>query len=53
MQVRSKLSVLPDVLSMLVVVALMGVTYLCSQPQAVHSFSHHHANTAELISLAQ
>jgi hypothetical protein len=40
MQVRSKISVLPDVLSVVAIAALMSVTYLCSQPNVSHSISH-------------
>lgn len=49
----NKFRVFPDVLSLLAVVALVIVVYLCSLPETFHSLSHRRANAAELMGHAR
>jgi hypothetical protein len=47
-----KYSVGRDILSLLAVIALVVVVYLCGLPATVHSLSHRKANAAELMGRA-
>jgi hypothetical protein len=45
----TKFRILPDILSIIAVVALATVVYLCSRPETFHSLSHRKANAAVLM----
>ncbi|HMA48133.1 MAG TPA: hypothetical protein VKP60_00195 [Magnetospirillaceae bacterium] len=49
----NKFPVGPDVLSLVAVIALVTIVYLCSLPETFHSLSHRKANAAELMGHAR
>lgn len=49
----NKFPVGPDVLSLVAVVALVTIVYLCSLPETFHSLSHRKADAAELMGHAR
>jgi hypothetical protein len=49
MRSSKKIPVWSDILSLLAVVVLVTIVYLCSLPQMFHSLSHRKANAAELL----
>ena len=49
----NKFPVGPDILSLLAVVALGAIIYVCSLPETFHSLSHRRANAAELMGHAR
>ena len=53
MRVFKKFPVGPEILSMLALIALVTVVYLCSLPETFHSLSHRKANAAEMLAHAR
>lgn len=49
----NKFPVGPDILTLLAVVALVTIVYLCSLPETFHSLSHRKANAADLMAHAR
>jgi hypothetical protein len=49
----NKFPIGPDVLSLVGVIALVAVVYLCSLPETFHSLSHRKANAAQLMGHAR
>lgn len=48
-----KFPVGPEILSMLALIALVTVVYLCSLPETFHSLAHRKANAAEMMGHAR
>lgn len=48
-----KFPVGPEILSMLALIALVTVVYLCSLPETFHSLAHRKANAAEMMGRAR
>ena len=53
MRIFKKFPVGPEILSMLALIALVTVVYLCSLPETFHSLSHRKANAAEMMAHAR
>lgn len=53
MRVFKKFPIGPEILSMLALIALVTVVYLCSLPETFHSLSHRKANAAEMMAHAR
>ena len=53
MRIFKKSPVGPEILSMLALIALVTVVYLCSLPETFHSLSHRKANAVEMMGHAR
>ena len=48
-----KIPVVPEILSMVALIALVTVVYLCSLPETFHSLAHRKASTADMMGRAR
>jgi len=53
MRILKKSPIGPEILSMLALIALVTVVYLCSLPETFHSLTHRKANAAEMMGHAR